>query len=432
MYSDRTGPLQASRVDPGRQVVVKLKHTRAARGVLRAAAAEGTPRSRPGALDRWLASRKCQAMEPIFGSAPGRGVAAFRRMAIAAEDEGEAQLAGLNVLTFGSRRDAKQACADVARDGLVEMAYVPPEKHVLTARRKAGGRRRAGADPMRNRQWGLNAIDLFRAEAAASFPDARDVIVAVIDSGIDSDHPDLQGVVIDERSFVGGSRKDTSGHGTHVTGIIAAVVNNRRGIRGVCRSRKMISFKALDPYEPSGYYRAIRSAMDAGAQVMNFSLGGPHDPTEETLIRLAMRRGHVVVAAMGNEKEEGNPRSYPAAIGGVVAVGASTEADGIAHFSNTGPHIDLVAPGVNILSTVPTYPSRLASRTDYDSWPGTSMAAPHVSATAALLLAKRPNATPAQVRRALVRGADRVPGQTGFDTTFGHGRLNVRGALARI
>ena len=229
-----------------------------------------------------------------------------------------------------------------------------------------------------------------------------------------------------------GPKRDSSGHGTHVTGIIAAVANNRRGIRGVCGSRKILSLKALDPYEPRGYYQAIRHAMDSGAQVLNFSLGGERDPTEETLLRSAMQRGHVVVAAMGNEKDEGNPKSYPAAVAGVIAVGASTEADGVASFSNTGSHIDLVAPGVNILSTVPTYPSLLTDRRDYDSWAGTSMAAPHVSATVALLLAKRPTATPARVRRALVRGADKVPGQRRFDTTFGHGRLNVRRALSYI
>jgi subtilisin family serine protease len=142
--------------------------------------------------------------------------------------------------------------------------------------------------------------------------------------------------------------------------------------------------------------------------------------------------GHMSEDEVVDEYEEGNPTSYPAALDGVVAVGASTEVDRRAPFSNTGPHIDLVAPGSNILSTVPTYPSALASTTDYEAWPGTSMATPFVTATVALLLAKKVNATPSLVTEALHRGADRVVGVTGFTETYGHGRLNIRKTLAQV
>ena len=190
MYSEKVGPLRGRRVDPGCQVVVKLKHTRRARGVLRAAASEGRLPARRGALDRWLANDKCRSMEPVFGKAPGRGVEAFRRLALAAEAEPDARLSGLNILLMASRKDAKRACAEIARDGLVELAYIPPEKYVLPARKKRR-RRRTGQDPMLNRQWGLSAIELFQAEQAASFRDASDVVIAVIDSGIDENHLDL-------------------------------------------------------------------------------------------------------------------------------------------------------------------------------------------------------------------------------------------------
>jgi subtilisin family serine protease len=162
------------------------------------------------------------------------------------------------------------------------------------------------------------------------------------------------------------------------------------------------------------------------------SLGGTHDPTEEILVRRALERGVVVVAAMGNEFEEGNPTSYPAAIAGVISVGASDEADRRASFSNTGRHIDLVAPGTNILSTVPRYPVELAEVTDYDSWPGTSMATPYVSATVALMLARRPGLTVSRIRRLLRSSADKVAGKTGFSRAYGHGRLNVHRALQAV
>ncbi len=426
MYTARGGSSRGMQGSTETQVVVKLKTNSVTRGAMRALATEGREPSKKGALDKWLASDKLMAMEPVFGKAPTRGMANFRRLAVAADAESDSKLSGLSVLSLPSTRDAKKACHEIHKDSLVEYAYIPPMKYVLSPRRS----RRS--DPLSNRQWFLSAINLFAAEKSARFVPARNVVVAVIDSGIDPDHPDLRGILIDNRSFTSGSKKDTSGHGTHVAGIIAAVNNNRIGVRGVTNSRRIMALKALDPYSAPGYYRAIRHATDNGAKVINFSLGGGHDPTEETLIKRALNKGVVVAAAMGNEKLEGNSRSFPAAIAGVIGVGASTETDGIANFSNTGTHIDLVAPGVNIFSTVPTYPSGLADGTDYEAWPGTSMATPQVAAAAALLLAKKPGASRTMVRKALVRGADKVPGQKRFNATFGHGRLNVNASLGLI
>ncbi len=410
---------------PEAQVVVKLKQTREARGVLHALADEG--RMPAGRALAGLASVERRfGMEPLFPVDTPREVRGVRRMAAVATREPDSELAGLNVISLPSEKDAEKASDTLKKDPLVEFAYVIPPRYPLAARR------RARQDPMLNRQWGLSAIQLFQAEKLASFPSRAHVVVAVIDSGVDSGHPDLAGIFSDELSFTSGGLRDTSGHGTHVSGIIGARLDNGRGVRGILRGARILSLKALDPYSGAGYYRALRHATDNGARVINLSLGGPRDPTEEILVRRAISRGVVVVAAMGNEKRKGNPTSYPAALPGVIAVGASDETDRIASFSCTGPHIDLVAPGVSVLSTVPTYPSSEADGTDYEAWPGTSMAAPHVAATAALLFARRPSATVALVRRALTRGADKVPGQRGFDHTLGHGRLNVRGALASI
>jgi subtilisin family serine protease len=412
--------------------VFKLKTEPAAREALRSLT-EGRGRRTRGPLDALLAHPTVASIEPLFSEGRARRAAAVDRVLLSVE-EPDTELAGLNVLTAESVKSAGDACRALCGDRRVEYAHVVAERFLFPARRRPAParRRRATLDPLQSRQWGLAAVRLFQAQALAGFREATGVVIAVVDTGVDAGHPDLAGILVEEQNFTRGPLRDTKGHGTHVIGIIAAVQNNRVGISGVCQSRKIMSLKALGPYDGPGYYRALRHATDNGAQVVNLSLGGSHDPTEELLVRRALRRGVVVAAAMGNEFLEGNPTSYPAAIPGVIAVGASTEVDGRAQFSNTGRHIDLVAPGVNILSTVPTYPSELAETTGYDAWPGTSMATPFVAAASALLLAKRPGATRTQVRRALVAGADRTPGQRGFSPEFGWGRLNVAAALARI
>jgi subtilisin family serine protease len=177
------------------------------------------------------------------------------------------------------------------------------------------------------------------------------------------------------------------------------------------------------------YYQALGHPMDHGAQILNLSLGGGFDPGERDIIQDLIAAGVIVVAAMGNEFEEGNPTSFPAAYDDVIAVGATDEADRRADFSCTGPHIDLCAPGVNILSTVPRYPSEFADTVDYDSWPGTSMATPLVAAAIALLLAKDNALTHGDIAQLLRQSADLVPGQLGWDEAHGAGRLNVYRAL---
>lgn len=421
MYKRNSGPLSIKRAPSNGQIVVKLKRTGPTRGILRAAAADGTMPRKRGALHKLLASRDVVDAAPIFDDITERGVRGFRRMAMAAVNEVDSKLAGLSVVSMPTERHAKNALKRLQQDPMVEFAYVIPEKYPLSS------------DPLVNRQWSLAAIDLFSAEAAPGYPDPSSVVVAVIDSGIDPSHPELAGVIKEQHNFGGSAQdRDTSGHGTHVTGTIAALINNAKGIRGIFSSTNIMSIKALDPYDGPGYYRALRYATDNGAKVINLSLGGGFDPTEETLVKRAMNQGVAVVAAMGNDKLSGNPTSYPAAIGGVIAVGATDETDTIADFSQTGTHIDLVAPGVNILSTIPTYPSSLASGTDYEAWPGTSMATPHVSAAVALAWAKDPTLTLAKLRQALVRSADKVAGQSGFTSTYGHGRLNINKMLKRI
>jgi subtilisin family serine protease len=328
-----------------------------------------------------------------------------------------------------------------AKKDEVEYAFVPPPRYPFLAapatRRTRGSRRQARAtnDPLASRQWNHGAVQIHAARSRSGFKDGSGVIVAVVDSGIDNGHPDLDGSLHSYINFLEATEDDHdySGHGTHVAGIIAAEVNNRLGVAGLCAA-KIMALKALpkrgNTWNAEKYYQALGYPMDNGAKILNLSLGGQYDRAEADIIADLLDAGVTVVAAMGNEYTEGNPTSYPAAYDGVIAVGATDEADRRARFSCTGRHIALMAPGVNILSTVPRYPSTFASTVDYDSWPGTSMAAPHVAAAAALLLAKSPNLGPHAVRQRVIDTADRVPGQMEWNEEYGAGRLNISAALA--
>lgn len=159
----------------------------------------------------------------------------------------------------------------------------------------------------------------------------------------------------------------------------------------------------------------------AGARVINLSLGGPtFSPAQQTAVAYARSQGAVVVAASGNHKEVGNPVTYPAAYAGVLAVGATTPTDTIAAFSNTGPYLDLAAPGVGIVV--------FGNDDLLYIGDGTSYAAPYVAGLAAQLRAANPALTPAQVDQALTSTAIEL-GPAGRDDTFGHGLINPLSAL---
>jgi subtilisin family serine protease len=359
-------------------------------------------------------ARTLAEMALVAGSAPTRGVRAATRR----------RTEGLVALRVARDTSAQRLASDLAQRPDVEYAFVPP------VRRLFGRRARPAPDPLASRQWAHAAIRLQHARAAAGFLDASGITVAVIDSGIDDGHPDLEAAVVHYENFLRESKKDYVGHGTHVAGIVAAVANNGVGISGVSAAR-ILALKALprdgSAFDAPAYYRALRYVIGR-AQVLNLSLGGGRDEAEIDVLADVMDAGVVVVAAMGNEYEGGNPVEYPAAIPGVCAVGATDERDKRASFSNTGRHIDLVAPGVGILSTTPTYKYDGGER-DYDSWDGTSMATPHVAGAAALLLARHGGWSPKQVIARLESSADRVANARKGSSAYGAGRLNCQKAL---
>lgn len=319
------------------------------------------------------------------------------------------------------------------------------------------------------RLWHLDRIGWHEARRRRGFDDARLVHVAVLDSGVDARHPALARSIAeyvhrDADLPTSPGPRDLMGHGTHVSGLIAARAGRVLGARGVTHCLvhvfKIFSDEpqltpSLDSYtyvvEPALLYRALADSIEQGLDVVNMSIGGtgPSDPHEARLIQSLLAGGTPVVAAMGNYRTLGSPIQYPAALPGVIAVGATDPDDIVASFSSAGPHIALCAPGVGIWSTLPTYQGHYGYRalkrahatrrgqpamrnTHFDAWPGTSMATPLVAGAVALLRAKRPRLSVAEIRNRLQRTADRVAGmgRSHFTNDYGAGRLNVRRLLA--
>jgi subtilisin family serine protease len=429
-------------------VIVKLRSTQTAirrvATALRASAVESVTSESPW-LARLIQNNLAERVTPVFATLPvERAVrGALAAMTEAVRDTQTVKAArGLMSIKVAPGVNANRLAEHLhQQQDEFEYAYVPAIKYPCVRRPAAGSgakttRRRSGTtnDALGARQWAHGAIKIREARARTGFKESTGMIVAVLDSGIDQSHPDLQNVIHSYINFLPSEdKRDYKGHGTHVAGIIAAEMNNGIGVAGVCAARIM-ALKALPKrggrWVADAYYRALAHPIGAGVKILNMSIGGAFDPGERDIVQDLIDAGVTIVAAMGNEYEEGNPTSYPAAYPGVIAVGACDEMDRRASFSCTGKHITLVAPGERILSTTPQYPSEFAATVDYDSWPGTSMATPHVSAAAALILAKHPKLRPSQVRDRLAQSADRVPSQRArADEAYGHGRLNIASAL---
>lgn len=289
-------------------------------------------------------------------------------------------------------------------------------------------------------QWGLHntgqAIlgSIGRIDADIDLPEAfditkgsPDIIIAIVDTGVGLTHPDLVSKLVPGFNIVDDNNnpQDTNGHGTHVAGIAAAATNNTTGVAGVCWECKIMPLKALGTNSGStaDVAEAIRYAADHGAHVINLSLGGPSGTdTLLSAVRYAYLKNIPIVAAMMNE---GNGDIYyPAAYPETIAVGATDKFDLHADYSNYGNHIDLVAPGSDILSTHILNPY-------YYYMSGTSMATPHVTGVLGLMRSIAPSKTIEELRSVLRASADDL-GASGWDIYFGAGRLNAYKALQQI
>ncbi len=279
-------------------------------------------------------------------------------------------------------------------------------------------------EPLAPRQWNLNMVG---APAAWAVTQGAGVKVAVIDTGVDETHRDLVGRVLPEIDLLPAVTPlpAEKSHGTRVASLIAASIN-QYGMAGVAPQASILPVAALDPSgigDSSTVARAIIAATNAGARVINLSLGGPdRDRVLDQACRYAFNHGAVVVAAGGNSFLEGNRVQYPAASPNVVAVAAEDATGNPAGFSNTGSYIDLAAPGENVLAAVPV--------NTFDVESGTSFAAPHVSGALALAIAANPRLTAAQLRSIITLTAQDDVSGNGWDSQLGYGTVRADRAVA--
>ncbi len=277
----------------------------------------------------------------------------------------------------------------------------------------------------RRYQWNLPLIGM--EEGWEISQGSNQVIVAVVDTGVDLNHPEFRGKLVRGYNVIQGNDQpqDDNGHGTHVAGIIAARTNNGDGIAGMSWNSKIMPIKAIGT-DGSGtafdIAQGIRWAADNGADVINLSVGNytPSAVLQEAC-RYAYERNVVLVAATGNDasSQPGYPAAYPEVLG-VSAVDHRTR---LANFSNYGSYVDVVAPGVDIASTF--------IYGDYAALSGTSMACPHVAALAALVRSVKPQLSNAEVMQ-LIRESAVDLGDPGRDDWYGYGMIDSATTLRRI
>lgn len=269
-------------------------------------------------------------------------------------------------------------------------------------------------DPLYPQQWHLGKINAPQAwETTTGSPE---VVIAIVDSGVDSNHPDLVDKVINSTNFTTSiSTDDNFGHGTHVAGVASAWTNNDLGIAGVDWYAKLLSIKVLDD-SGSGFYswviNGIYWAVDNGAQIINVSLGGPFDsPALRSAIEYAKLSGVTVVAAAGNNGSD-TQLFYPAAYDSVIGVANTDQADELWTTSNYGSWITVAAPGVSIIST---YAGNL-----YATATGTSMSTPIVTGSIGLIKSIIPNISPEEITGLITQSTESI-----HDSEVEFGRIDL-------
>jgi len=300
-----------------------------------------------------------------------------------------------------------------------------------------GGTQAYPNDPYFPQQWALHntgqegggrGADIHALQGWRITHCSPHIVIAIVDSGIDSQYADVRGKLVPGTSLVpeASSSQDDNGHGTAVGAVAAADTNNRKGIAGVCPLGRLMPVKAIAA-NGHAYIRdtaqGIRWAVDHGARVINLSLGSFVDgPRLRTVTTYAYDHGVVVVAGAGNNGA--GVAFYPAADPHVLAVGGSDNQDRRWYRSNYGERDLVLAPSVSIMTVHGVGRSR-----HYEERTGTSYGAALVSGLAALILSVRPGLSVDQVIAAIEGGADPVQGQSGFNRKDGWGHIDCYRSL---
>jgi thermitase len=305
------------------------------------------------------------------------------------------------------------------------------------------------ADPGWSRQWGFanNAATIqpdnsFIFDADADVPEGWALAspaaarVAVLDTGIDQDHPDLAGKLILQKNFTTSKTVDDRyGHGTHVAGVVAAIAGNNIGVAGGAPNASLLNAKVLGDNGSgscSGVANGIIWAADQGAKVISMSLGGGACNAQNSAVQYAWNKGSVLVAAAGNSSTSSTTSAYPAAYKPTLAVASTDNSDLVSSFSNFGSWVEIAAPGERIYSTMTNHNSTLSRSygLNYATLSGTSMATPLVSAAAAFIQPADTSGngfTNDEIRTRLLSSSDRPSAVT---SKIGGGRLNLCRAVS--
>lgn len=312
-------------------------------------------------------------------------------------------------VVFNTHSDAAELATTLASHPAVAFAQPNYIRHIM----------RTPNDTNIREQWALTNIQAYEAWDITT---GNGILVAVLDTGVMRSHPDLDGKVQPGFNAVADTdqTEDDNGHGTAVAGLIAAKTNNGKGIAGMCWGCSILPIKVLTARGSGsdfGVARGIHYAADAGARVINLSLGGTEssDVLREA-VEYAHSRGALIVAASGNERQNGNGVNYPAAYPQVLAVGGTGNTDAVTGFSNTGDYVGIAAPSVGLWTTT--------IDGEYGPPNGTSFSTPYVAGVAGLVFTLRPDLSNDDIKCILEASAD-DKGAPGKDPEYGWGRLNA-------
>ena len=301
------------------------------------------------------------------------------------------------------------------------------------------------SDTRYGQQWGhakVNSPTAWDLETGST-----SILIGIIDSGISMqavgglDHPDLNDssrYILGTDFVDGGTPRDLNGHGTHVTGISAAESNNSQGVVGMNWHSPVYICRTLDASGNGGsadFADAVEEITDYAIAhnmkaVINYSAGGGANQTKRDACQYAHDHGMIICAATGNDNHGSviYPAAYSTQFDAVIAVGSTDSDDTVSSFSNVGPEVTVVAPGRNIMSTMPTYSVGIPANLNYDYLDGTSMATPLVTGLVALMWSRHPGFSNTKIRECLISTAVKL-GAVTFHNDWGYGRVDAEAAV---